>query len=125
MARRGNQNFNRRLDLDSFGSDVSAAAKKALADGADIIVADAKSMVHDVSGDLKASIIAQPNSTGTKIIISANAKNKKGKMYGRLVEFWPGREHPFMYPAYAANRGKIRQSIIDAIREAVQRHGVS
>lgn len=118
MARRQNQNFN--LSLNELGAGVKKAGWDALVKGADDIVADAKSRIHNVSGDLAASVMAKPNRAGTKIIISANAKNKKGKMYGRLVEFWPGREHPFMYPAYDAHRGRIRANVIEAIRQAVR-----
>jgi len=128
MARRGstrqNQSFNLGFALNDLGVDVKKAGWDALTAGSEVLVSDIKSRIHNVSGKLSDSVIAKPNSTGTKIIISANAKNEKGKMYGRLVEFWPGREHPFMYPAYDAHRGKIRQNVIDAIREAVHRHAV-
>jgi len=133
VARRGtstrqNQSFNLGFALDELGIDVKKAGWDALEVGAEVLVADIKSRVPNTTGRAKGalrdSVTAKPNSARTKIIISANAKNKKGKMYGRLVEFWPGREHPFMYPAYDANRMKIRQSVIDAIREAVHRHAV-
>lgn len=120
-----NQNFNLGFALDELGADIKKAGWETLEIGANIIMADMKSRIHNVSGDLAASITARPNKSHTKIIISANAKNKKGKMYGRLVEFWPGREHPFMYPAYDAHSKQIREDIIESIREAIRKHAVS
>jgi HK97 gp10 family phage protein len=122
---RQNQNFNLGFALEELGINVKRAGFDALVAGANIIVADAKSRIHNVSGELSASVDWKPNRSGNKIVISANAKNKKGKMYGRLVEWWPGREHPFMYPAYDANRNKVREDIIEAIREAVSKLGKS
>ena len=124
MARRSstrqNQNFNVGFALGELGADVKRAGWDALTAGSNVLVADIKSRIHNVSGKLSDSVTAKPNRAGTKIIISANAKNPKGKMYGRLVEFWPGREHPFMYPAYDANRDKIKADVIEAIRRAVR-----
>ncbi len=122
---RQNQSFNVGFALDELGADVKKAGWDALVAGAEVLVSDIKSRIHNVSGKLSDSVVAKPNSAGTKIVVSANAKNPKGKMYGRLVEFWPGREHPFMYPAYDANRNKIREDVIEKIRQAVRSRAVS
>ena len=128
MARRTstrqNQSFNLGFALEELGIDVKKAGLGALQAGAEVICADAKSRIHNISSDLANSVTWKWNKLGNKIVISANAKNKKGKMYGRLVEFWPGREHPFMYPAYDANSKHIREDVIEKIRQAVQAHAV-
>lgn len=111
--------------LRELGVSISESAKKELLAGAQIIANDAKSRIHNVSGKLSDSIKIKANKDGTRTTISADAKNDKGRMYGKLVEFWPGREHPFLYPAMDANRAKIKENIINAIREAVRSRAMS
>lgn len=120
MSRR--RTINAILEL---GADVCNAAKKALAEGADAVVEDAKSRVPVRTGKLRDSIHAVPNHDGTRIKVVADAKNDAGTPYGQYVEFWPGREHPFLYPALNAKYPEIRRNIIEAIREAVRAHGKS
>ena len=106
----------------SIGQAATQNAVKALAEGAQLITEDAKSRIHSVSGDLAASVRAIPRNKGTVIKIVADATDKKGVPYGQYVEFWPGREHPFMYPAMYANRSTVKKMVADAIREAVRNH---
>ena len=114
------------MDLKELGQDVCEAGLSALEDGAKIVVEDAKSRVPVETGTLRDSIKYKKIGKGQKIRIVADAykKNKDGKKvyYGRLVEFSPKINKPFMYPALDAHRGEIRQNIIDAIREAVHKH---
>lgn len=110
------------LDLKELGQDVCDAALKELEDGAGIIVADAKSRVHDVSGALSNSIHLKKLSKGQRIRIIADAKDEKGFAYGAIVEFSPRINKPFLYPALEAHRAEIKQKIIDAIRGAVHKN---
>ncbi len=105
-----------------IGEAATQQAVKALADGADLVVQDAKRRIHPVSGDLAKSVRAIPRNKGTTIKIVADAANEKGVAYGQYVEFWPGREHPFMYPAMYANKSKVKEMVAEAIREAVRKH---
>lgn len=105
-----------------IGQAATENAVKALAKGADIVAEDAKSRIHSISGDLAASVRAIPRNKGTVIKIVADATDEKGVAYGQYVEFWPGREHPFMYPAMYANRSAVKEMVAEAIREAVRNH---
>lgn len=124
--------------LKELGEHVLAAAKAALKDGAELIVADAKSrcpvyeghkkngkvyMAADVTpGALKDSIKAEPDSNGTVYNISANAKSADGSLYyGQIVEFSPRVNRPFLYPAFEAKKQEVADGITKAIREAIRR----
>jgi hypothetical protein len=121
VARRGSRgNFARALK--EIGDAATEEAKKALAEGAEFVVWEAVSNIHNVSGDLAASIRAIPMNNGAKIRIVADAEDKNGVEYGQYVEFWPGREHPFLYPAMDAHRDQIKRRVADAIKEAVRKN---
>lgn len=117
--------------LKDLGENVHKAAQEALKQGADIIVADAKSRcpVSDqrlekrglAAGALKDSIKATARKSGDEYCISAEAKDEKGVFYGQFVEFDPRIDKPFLYPAMDANREAVREKIIASIREAVQK----
>lgn len=113
-----------RKNIADLGIDVVKAAKEALDSGADLIVENAKALCPEKTGALKASIHKVPQKNGEKIRIVADAKNKKGRPYGKYVEFWPGRKKPFLYPALKANYSKIKEDIIGAIREAIKKNGI-
>ena len=102
-----------------MGDHVVTAAKNALKQGADDVVADAKSLCPVKTGKLKNSIRAEPNREGTSYKIVADADNN-GFCYGVVVEFSPKINKPFLYPALEANYGRIMGNIIGAIDRAVQ-----
>ena len=58
---------------------------------------------------------------GTKVSIVFDAASDDGYEYGRINEFRPGHEHPFLYPAYDSNVGQIKQDLEDAIRKAAEK----
>lgn len=107
--------------LREIGEHVVNAAKEALKEGADEIVADAKSRCPVRTGRLRNSIKATPNRSATAYQISANAQSDDGFYYGQIVEFSPKPEFtPFLYPALEANIGRIYGNIRVAINHAIQ-----
>lgn len=111
--------------LREMGEHVVEAAKIALKNGADIVVADAKSRCPVRTGTLRDSIQAKGNKEGTVYIISADAvsTDKKGRTfyYGKAVEFDPKINKPFLYPAMDAHRDEVYEMIKAAANAAVQR----
>lgn len=111
--------------LREMGEHVVEAAKDALKQGADMVVADAKSRCPVKTGALRDSIQAVPNKDGTVYEISANARNVdqyfRVYYYGARVEFDPKINKPFMYPAMDANRNAIYSNVKDAISDAIRR----
>ena len=115
--------------LRELGEAATAAAKSALADGADIVVQEAKAMCpvykgndrRVVKGALRDSIHAVKQKGGAKYKIVADAKSHDGIFYGKLVEFSPTINKPFMYPAMDARRDEVRNRIVDAVREALRK----
>jgi HK97 gp10 family phage protein len=127
---------------------VRSAIKQALAQGADEIVADAKRLAPVRTGKLRDSIIQTWGggkaryaslSAGTEgdpdltVVISAG---NDGVRYAHLVEFGtaphtnggkfagtenPGTEpRPFFFPAYRANRRRVKARITRATKRAAQ-----
>ena len=115
--------------LRELGEAATDAAKSALADGVDIVVQEAKNRCpvykgtdrRVVKGALRDSIHAVKQKGGAKYKIVADAKSHDGIFYGKLVEFSPAINKPFMYPAMDARRDEVRSRIIDAVREAVRK----
>ena len=123
--------------LKELGEHVLEAAKAALKEGADSVVAEAKShcpvyeghkkngkvyMAAGVKpGALRDSIKAEPNSRGTVYQISADAKSSDGFLYGQILEFSPRVNRPFLYPALEAKKKDVVDGIAGAIREAIRR----
>lgn len=107
--------------LREIGEHVVNAAKEALKEGVDEVVADAKSRCPVRTGRLRNSIKATPNRSATSYQISANAQSDDGFYYGQIVEFSPKPEFtPFLYPALDANVGRIYGNIRAAINLAIQ-----
>ena len=116
-----------------YGLEVEAAAKKALAEGVEIIVNDAKSRCPVAAsskaiqkrgldvGALKDSIKAKRKNGGAVYEISANARDEKGTAYGQYVEFSPRIDRPFLYPAMDANRKAVHDKIANAIHNAINK----
>jgi hypothetical protein len=130
-----------------FGSTVLKNVVPVLAEGAEEIVELAKetcpvgkprdhSDIHSayladmgieehVPGALRDSIVATPNRDGTRIVITAGAKNPKGMPYGQFVEFDPRIKKPFMYPSMDAKAPGIREKLIKSIQEAAKENAQS
>lgn len=119
MARRNNKEVNEILL--HLGEKVEAAAKKALQAGADAVVADAKSRCPVLTGALRDSIHKQVTSKGLKIKIVADATTPDGIAYGKIVEFSPAINKPFLYPALDAARDSIRQNVANAVKEGLKK----
>ena len=115
---RGGAEAERRLQ--QLGEDVIFAAKLALAEGVDIIIADAKSRCPVKTGKLRDSINAVDVDNGMAYELTANATNDNGIAYGQFVEFSPKINKPFLYPAIEANRDKVKEKIRQAIAEAIR-----
>ena len=115
--------------LRELGENATKAAKDALADGAEIVMQEARNRCpvykgndrRVVKGALRDSIHAVKQKGGAKYKIVADAVSHDGIFYGKLVEFSPAINKPFMYPAMDARRDEVRNKIIDAVREALHR----
>ena len=115
--------------LRELGEAATAAAKSALADGAEIVMQEAKNRCpvykgndrRVVKGALRDSIHAVKLKGGAKYKIVADAKSHDGIFYGKMVEFSPAINKPFMYPAMDARRDEVRNKIVDAVREALRK----
>lgn len=116
--------------LRGMGENVLQAAKAALAKGAEEVVAEAKSRCpvykgkdrRVTPGALRDSIHAEKKRSGTLYRISAGAKAQDGTAYGKLVEFSPKINKPFLYPALDARRDGIRRGIVEAVKAALRRN---
>ncbi len=122
---RGKASIERTMEaLHEMGGHVVQAAKLALAYGADIVVADAKSRCPVKTGELRDSIQAEEDDEGATYIISANAfkTDRYGRKfyYGQAVEFDPRINKPFMYPALDAHRDEIYSEVKESISEAIR-----
>jgi HK97 gp10 family phage protein len=103
--------------LAALGLAITEAAKTELENGAKVIIDDAKSRCAVKTGKLRASITYTKNPKGTRIKISANAKNDKGVAYGQYLEFDPRINKPFLYPAKDAHTNEIKEAIIKAVKD--------
>ena len=119
-------------DLRRKGGHVVTAAKHALKEGADIILADMNNRAPVRTGRLKASIKAEPLENGAIYQFSANARNPRDNfLYAPIVEFsewhmWRGKRYKkkkqaFMYPVMDARREEVNQMIKRAIDTAIAR----
>lgn len=115
--------------LKELGEAAEQAAKEALGEGAELLVQEAKSRcpVYEgsdrrvVRGALRDSIRAIRLRNGTKYRVVADAQAKDGLYYGKIVEFSPAIDEPFLYPAFEAVKDEIRGRIVAAVREAVRK----
>lgn len=116
--------------LRGMGEDVLKAAKEALAKGAEEVVAEAKSRCpvykgkdkRVTPGALRDSIHAEKKRSGTLYRVTAGAKAPDGTAYGKLVEFSPKINKPFLYPALDARRDGVRRGIVEAVKAALRRN---
>ena len=105
--------------LQDYGKQVATAAKKALAEEAEIIANDAKSRCPVKTGNLKESIHTVPNKSGTRVSIVVDATDKDGVPYGKVVEYSPKIQKPFVHPAIDAHKDEIAGKVADAIKKAL------
>lgn len=111
----GRQNDARRFlrELRSIGNHIATAAKDAIKRGAEAVATDAKALCPVRTGKLRDSIKAERQ---------AGARYKVSSLwYGRIVEFSPKINKPFLMPALEQNRNGIRADIREAIRQALRR----
>ena len=126
MARRRNlMSANQTLlALREMGEHVANAAKTAIRNSADIVVAEAKSRCPVKTGKLRDSIKATAKNQGAAYSISANASstdsNGRTYYYGRRIEFDPYIGQPFLYPSLDAHRQEIYHKVRDAISNAIR-----
>lgn len=106
-------------NLREMGEHVANASKRALRNGAYTVAADAKSRAPVRTGKLRNSIKVTGNRDGSSYKVSADAE-KDGYRYGKIVEYSPKINKPFLYPALNANRQQIRENIKNAARQAVR-----
>lgn len=99
------------------GENVLTAAKIALRESADIVVADAKSRCPVKTGKLRNSIKAERLMDGAVYELSADAEND-GVAYGQFVEFSPKINKPFLYPALDANMETVKNKVKQAVQNA-------
>lgn len=106
--------------LENLGEKAVQAARNALIEGAEIVVAEAKERCPVKSGELQKSIHPEPKGKD-KIRIIADVQNKKdGYRYGNLIEYSP-RGTPFLRPALEAKRDEVHQKIMQAVREEIKK----
>ena len=115
--------------LRELGTAAEEVAKAALAEGAEIVMKEAKERcpVYDgddprvVKGALRDSIHAVKEKGGKEYKIIADAQAQDGLYYGKIVEFSPKINKPFMYPAMDAKREVVKKKIVEAVREAIRK----
>lgn len=106
--------------FDAAQEGIKENVRKTLKDCAETVAEDAKSRCPVDTGTLRDSIRAKPVSgtDGTEYKIYAGAK--RGNVhYGRIVEFSPVINEPFMYPAMDAHREEIRSKLIESVKAGV------
>ena len=109
------------LAIGDNAAKAAKAAKDALKKGADLVVEDARSRCPVRTGALRDSIHAESRRGGTYIRIVADAQNSDGVYYGKVVEFSPRINRPFLYPAIDAARDSIRKDVARAVKESLKR----
>lgn len=115
--------------LKELGTAAENAAKAALEEGADMLVKEAKARCPVYDGDdprvvkaaLRDSIHAEKAKGGKEYRIVADAQAQDGLFYGKMVEFSPKVNKPFLYPAMEAKRKEIQQKMVAAVREAIRK----
>lgn len=120
MGRRGNKESLKEV-LELMGENAAKAAKKALAHGAERVASDAKTRCPAETGNLRNSIHTEVKNGGSKIRVVADAKAADGVFYGKIVEFSPKINKPFLYPAIDAAKESIKDNVINAVREGLKR----
>ena len=115
--------------LKELGEAAETAAIAALAEGAEMVMKEAKQRCPVYEGDdyrvvkgaLRDSIHAEKQKGGREYRIVADAQAQDGLYYGKIVEFSPKINKPFLYPAMDAKREAVKKKIIEAVREAIRK----
>ena len=115
--------------LKELGTAAENAAIAALAEGAEMVMKEAKERCPVYEGDdyrvvkgaLRDSIHAEKQKGGKEYRIVADAQAQDGLYYGKIVEFSPKINKPFLYPAMDVKREAVKKKIIDAVREAIRK----
>ena len=115
--------------LKELGEAAETAAIAALAEGAEMVMKEAKQRCPVYEGDdyrvvkgaLRDSIHAEKQKGGKEYKIVADAQAQDGLYYGKIVEFSPKINKPFLYPAMDAKREAVKKKIVDAVREAIRK----
>lgn len=114
MARRRTSR-ERLNDLRSLGANVARAAKAALKESVDKVVTAAKRNCPVKTGKLRDSIKAERQEGGASYKVTT-------LFYGRIVEFSPKINKPFLLPALEENRDGLIGNLHEAIRQTLGRH---
>ena len=114
-------NFLDSTTLKQIGEKVSKTTKEALKECAEMLTNEAKTRCPVDSGRLRDSIHAEKRKGGTKYQIVADAKDDQGRFYGRVVEYSPKINRPFMYPAMDALKEQIKEKLINAVRDGLKK----
>ena len=114
-------NFLDNATLKQIGEKVSIKTKQALQECSEMLVNEAKTRCPVDSGRLRDSIHAEKRKGGTKYQIVADAKDDQGRFYGRVVEYSPKINRPFMYPAMDALKEQIKEKLINAVRDGLKK----
>ncbi|SHJ06041.1 phage protein, HK97 gp10 family [Anaerovibrio lipolyticus DSM 3074] len=115
------QKFLDNTTLKLISEKVSEKTKEALKESAELLVNEAKSRCPVDSGRLRDSIHAVKRKGGVKYQVVADAKDDQGRYYGRIVEYSPKINRPFMYPAMDSLREQIKDKLINAVRDGLKR----
>ena len=115
--------------LKELGEAAETAAIAALAEGAEMVMKEAKQRCPVYEGDdyrvvkgaLRDSIHDEKQKGGKEYRIVADAQAQDGLYYGKIVEFSPKINKPFLYPAMDAKREAVKKKIIEAVREAIRK----
>lgn len=108
--------------LQQYGERAAETAKEALKDNGDLLVEEARSRVPVLTGRLRDSIRAIPNSDGSRLKVVADAKDKNGTPYGAIVEYSPVINKPFLYPAFYARRSEMVEHVKEKLRLELRRN---
>lgn len=121
MKRTNQNNIKNMLEL--IGNNIKEETEKIINSGAERILSDAKARINDKTGKLSASghIEEMKSKSKYRVMIVFDAKADDEYEYSKMVEFRPGHEHPFLYPAYDANIDSIREEILEAIKKATEK----
>ena len=110
-------------DLAEIKDELIEVAKAALAEGAEIVVAEAKRRCPVKTGKLRDSIHATKRKQGLAYSVSAGAyrTDSRGRKYyyGAAVEFNPEINKPFLNPAVDACSAEVYNKIETAIRNEI------
>jgi hypothetical protein len=118
MAKRRDDSIKFEVILQTWGEGMVDACRKYMEQMADKIVADAKSRCPVDTGRLRDSIHWEWTRDREKIRIVADAKNPVNKVkYGRIVEFDPRINKPFLYPAMDDHKDEYKAGLERVMKE--------